>query len=110
MTDTNTLDFSEYVRKPFTVEAVEVTEENIGEVAKYVGELKSKDDGTPFIQVDRRLVPNIFRVFPGFYMTRMGDTVRCYSRKVFLEQFELVAPTIKIADEPAKATVTPVTD
>lgn len=81
------MEFSEYVRKPFVVEAVEVTVDNIAEIAKYVGELREKDDGTPFIFVDRRLVPNIFRVYPGFFMTRMGDHIRCYSRKVFFEQF-----------------------
>ena len=88
------MEFNEYVRKPFLVEAVEITEENIGEVAKYVGELREKDDGTPFIYVDRRLVPNIFRVYPGFYMTRMGDHIRCYSRKVFNEQFVMGEPDI----------------
>jgi hypothetical protein len=89
------MDFQPYVRKPFVVEAVEVTEENIGEIATYVGELRSKDDGTPFIFVDRRLVPNIFRVYPGFFMTRMGDHIRCYSRKVFFEQFTASTPEIQ---------------
>src|SRR6188768_379385 len=84
---TDQMEFTQYVRKPFIVEAVEVTVENMAEVAKYVGEMREKDDGTPFIYVDRRLVPNVFRVYPGFYMTRMGDHIRCYSRKVFLEQF-----------------------
>lgn len=88
------MQFSEFVRKPFIVEAVEVTPENMAEVAKYVGELREKDDGTPFIYVDRRLVPNVFRVYPGFYMTRMGDHIRCYSKKVFTEQFVPSDPNI----------------
>ena len=54
--DTNT-----YVRKPFVVEAVEITDQNIHEVAKYIGDIKEKDDGTPYILVDRRLVPNVFK-------------------------------------------------
>lgn len=81
------MEFTTFVRKPFVVEAVEVTLENIAEVAEHVGDLKSKDDGTPYILVDRRLVPNVFKVYPGFFMTKMGDNVRCYSRKIFLEQF-----------------------
>lgn len=81
------MQFMPYVRKPFVVEAVEVTVENIAEVAKLVGELEQKDDGTPYIRVDRRLVPNVYRVFPGFFMTRMGDHIRCYSRKIFFDQF-----------------------
>lgn len=90
------MEFQPYVRKPFVVEAVEVTEDNIGEIAKYVGELRAKDDGTPFIFVDRRLVPNIFRVYPGFFMTRMGDHIRCYSRKVFFEQFTVSTDEIQV--------------
>jgi hypothetical protein len=46
------LEFNSFIRKPFTVDAVQVTEDNMAEVAKLVGELKEKDDGTPFIQVD----------------------------------------------------------
>lgn len=81
------MDFTTFVRKPFTVEAVEVTPENIEEIAKLVGTLRTKENGTPYIQVDRRLVPNIYRVYPGFWMTKMGDNIRCYSKRVFEEQF-----------------------
>jgi hypothetical protein len=81
------MEFTTFVRKPFVVEAVEITTDNIEEVAKHVGDLRYKEDGTPFILVDRRLVPNVFRVYVGFYMTKMGENVRCYSRKIFREQF-----------------------
>lgn len=82
------MEFKTFVRKPFSVEAVEVTADNIAEVAKYVGDLREEDDGTQYILVDRRLVPNIARVYAGFYMTKMGKNVRCYSRKIFTDQFE----------------------
>ena len=81
------MQFTTFVRKPFVVEAVEVTADNIAEVAKYVGDLREEDDGTQYILVDRRLVPNIARVYTGFYMTKMGKNVRCYSRKIFRDQF-----------------------
>lgn len=81
------MEFTNYVRKPFTVEAVEVTVENIEALAEIVGTLRSKEDGTPYIQVNRRLVPNVFRVYQGFWVTRMGDNIHCYSPKVFKEQF-----------------------
>ena len=81
------LEFSTFVRKPFTVEATEVTIENIAEIAELIGVLKEKDNGTPYIAVDRRLVPNLYRVYPGFWMTKMGDNVRCYSKRVFKQQF-----------------------
>lgn len=89
------MEFATFVRKPFVVEAIEVTTENIGEVAKYVGDLREKEDGTPYILVDRRLVPNVFRVYPGFFMTKMGENVRCYSRKIFKEQFTEQNDSIK---------------
>lgn len=89
------MEFTEFVRKPFVVEAVEVTTDNIEEIAEFVGTLRKKDDGTPFIQVDRRLIPNVFRVFPGFWMTRMGDNIRCYSKRIFTDQFTEITPEIK---------------
>lgn len=79
--------FTTFVRKPFMVEAVEITEENIAEVAQHVGALREKEDGTHYINVDRRLFPNIYKVHPGFWMTMMGDNVRCYSKQVFKKQF-----------------------
>lgn len=79
--------FEEFVRKPFVVEAIEVTKDNIKDLAVYIGTLRKKDDGTPYIAVDRRLIPNVYRVYPGFWMTRMGDNIRCYSKKIFREQF-----------------------
>lgn len=81
------MDLTEFVRKPFIVSAMEITKENITELAKYIGTIEETADGSKFIQVDPKLVPNVTRVFPGFYMTRMGDYVRCYSRRVFFEQF-----------------------
>lgn len=88
------LDLNTFVRKPFTVEAVEITPENIEEVSKFVGELKKKEDGTPFILVDRRIVPNVHRVYPGFWMTRMGDNIRCYASHIFTDQFTESTPAI----------------
>lgn len=81
------MEFTNYVRKPFIVKAIQVTEENIGELAPMIGTLRQKDDGTPYIQVNRKLVPNVFRVYPGFWMTQMGENVHCYSTRIFTDQF-----------------------
>lgn len=88
------MEFNTYVRKPFLVEAVKITEDNISDIARLVGTLCWKPDGTPFIQVDRKRVPSIYRVFPGFYMTKMGNNIRCYSENTFLEQFRSSTPEI----------------
>lgn len=80
------MDFSTFVRKPFYVEAVEITKENLAEVAEFVGDLRKTEEGVPFIQVTRRGI-NVDRVFPGFWMTKMGDNIHCYSKRVFKQQF-----------------------
>lgn len=84
------MQFDKYVRRPFGVDAIEITEENIAEAAKFIGTVDKKEDGTSFIEVDRRLIPNLFRVYPGFFLVKMGNNMRCYSPKVFKKQFEPV--------------------
>lgn len=86
--------YETFVRKPFLVEAVEVTEENLEEIAKLVGELRTKD-GKPFIQVNRNVVPGVVRVHPGYMMTRFGDNLRCYNKRVFASQFAPNTPAIE---------------
>lgn len=104
------LEFATFVRKPFSVEAVQITEENIEEVATLVGTLKEKD-GERYIQVDRKKVPNVGQVTPGYWMTRMGRNIRCYSERVFLEQFVPTSPDIQnwvtFLENSTKSGVTP---
>lgn len=94
------LKFSEYVRKPFVVEAIEITPENIEEIAKFVGTLHSGENGTKYITPNQHLVPNAnFSVYPGFYMTRMNGHIRLYSRKIFRKRFvEQTAEKKEIVD------------
>lgn len=75
-----------YVRRPFQVQAFEITQDNIAELAPHVGEL-CDDNGTPFIKSDKKKVGNNFKVWPGFFATVLKGHVRCYSRKSFFEQF-----------------------
>jgi hypothetical protein len=84
MTDS---EFKQYVRKPFIVEAMEVTAENIAELAPQVGTLVEPPEGSPFIEVDPKKVPHVSRVFPGFFVTKMGKRTHCYSPKAFRAQF-----------------------
>lgn len=102
------MQLSSFVRKPFTVEAVEITTENIHEVAQFIGTLRGEDTDQPYIQVDRKLVPNVFKVYPGFWMTKMGSNVRCYSSHIFKAQFIEVTPSVKsfiefLNEEPSNA-------
>lgn len=99
MSSLDKFEFKDYARRPFRVEATLVTVSNLDTVAEYVGDVMEKEDGTRFIQVDRRKVPNVFRVFPGFYLTRLDDNIRCYSPKVFAQQFlEVDGTTVGMVD------------
>ena len=77
----------EFVRKPYVVNALEITLENIERVAPMIGKLHRKRNGSPWIEVDRQKVPVVTKVYPGFFMTVQGDSVRCYSPRTFLAQF-----------------------
>lgn len=89
------MDYKEFIRKPFVVEAIEITEENINELASLVGEIDYTNNGRPFIRVDKSLVPNISRVYPGYFLTKYRDKVHCWSPAVFEEQFAEVDENIK---------------
>jgi hypothetical protein len=89
------MEYTDFIRKPFVVEAVELTRDNIEEAAEHVGILRKKRNGDPYIQVNPLFVPNVERVFLGFFMTRMGENIRCYSKRVFHDQFTAITPDIK---------------
>lgn len=85
------MEFSNYIRKPFMVQAVEITPENMEEVAKLIGTVKTRGDVT-YIALDRRVVPNVGKAQAGWYLTIFGDNYRAYSPKAFAEQFIEHAP------------------
>lgn len=87
------MEYQKFLRKPFIVEAVQITEENIEELAAQIGSLRHKDNGEPYIFVNPDLIPNIPKVHPGFWLVKMGDNKRCYSRRIFSEQFIEATPT-----------------
>jgi len=83
------MEFTTHRRKPFIVEAAEITEENLAEAAELIGELIVNEDGSRYIKINKRLVPNIHRAYVGWWVTQMGDNLRCYSAKIFEDQFEV---------------------
>jgi hypothetical protein len=80
------MEFNKYVRRPFSVEAIQITKENIEEVAKLVGTYHVKD-GVGYISLDRRIVPLVKRAYLGWWITFLDDTYRCYTSKLFKSQF-----------------------
>ena len=83
------LTFNSFVRRPFLVAAVQITADNIDQLAGMLGEVKEKEDGEKHILLDRRIVPNIKRAFIGWWVTKLDDNLRCYSPKVFEREFEV---------------------
>jgi hypothetical protein len=85
----NELILTRYIRTPFQVKAVVITEDNIAKIAELIGvdkEVKRKGDDL-YIALDKRVVPNVNRAYIGWYVTILGDNYRCYSPKVFDQQF-----------------------
>lgn len=91
------MEYAKFVRKPFVVDAVKITRDNIEELAPLIGTLEYKEDGsgTPYINVNYRLVPGVPRVYLGFYMTKVGNQIRCYSKRAFINQFCEHSPEIE---------------
>jgi hypothetical protein len=69
------LNFELYVREPFAVEAVQITEENIEKIAALIGlGIRVKND-VKYIALDRRVVPNISRAYIGWWVTSLSDNL-----------------------------------
>lgn len=82
-------DFETFVRTPFVVRATKITEENIDEIAKMIGEVRVKD-GEKYLALDRQVVRTVGFAYIGWYMTVLNGSIRCYAPKVFKAQFEKV--------------------
>lgn len=82
------MEFTEFVRRPFKVEAIKITDENINEIAALIGEIKvHPKTKEKFILLDKRIVPSMARAYVGWWVTRFNDNLRVYSNKIFQEQF-----------------------
>lgn len=86
------MEFKTFIRKPFQVQAVQITSENMEEVAIMIGGRIKVDESTdiPFIQLNRQIIPNVGKAYIGWWVTQLGENFRCYATKVFHEQFDEV--------------------
>lgn len=93
------MEFSNYIRKPFSIKALEVTEDNFEEVAALVGkDIQMTSKGDRYIVVNRRIIPNGFKIFLGWWVTVMDDNIRCYPPKSFNAQFEPIGDGVNAFD------------
>jgi hypothetical protein len=80
------MEFKKFVRTQFLVEAIEITEENFQEVADLIGVVKT-EKGVTYIELNRRIIPNMYKAYLGWWLTKMDNRVRVYSPKTFERQF-----------------------
>lgn len=95
------MEFKTFVRRPFQVQAVEITDENMAEIAEMIGgkikdfESESGETGGRYIQLNRQIIPNVGKALIGWWVTVLGDNFRCYAPKVFADQFnEIVLDSV----------------
>jgi len=108
---------SSFVRKPFYVDALQVTEENMGEVASWCrGEIRrasARTIPTPmpaakYIKVDvtRAQQERQTMAFVGDWILRLGSGYKVYTRKAFERSFEPVREDVEaLLDEVFPETV-----
>lgn len=80
-------EFEEYARRPFVVQAVEIDEDNIEHVSSFIGNIVELEDGSVYIDVDRRLAPGTSRAYIGDFVTNIGNRYRVYTPKKFRELY-----------------------
>jgi hypothetical protein len=95
-----------FIRKPFTVDAVQVTAENMQDVAEWcqgevlTTEATEKRDPEDYIQVRvlRPLSPRQTKAFVGDWVLYSGTGYKVYTNKAFDRGFEMVfKPTPGVA-------------
>lgn len=77
-----------YVRKPFEVEAVEVTEDNLEEVAQWCqGSLREDSRKYIKVRVARALNERQTKAYPGDWVLYAGTGFKVYTPKAFAKTF-----------------------
>lgn len=86
----NTLQTEEYIRKSFPVDAVQITADNMEEVAKWCdGDIRKTDKGDPFIKVrvHNPLTERQTKGYVGDWVLYAGKGYKVYTQKAFDQSF-----------------------
>lgn len=88
-------------RKPFFVEFVELTEENLADASKWCkGVIQNAEDGRRFIKVkvDNIINEKQTKGFPGDYLLKQtnGNGFKVYTAKAFFRNFVIVNETANV--------------
>lgn len=103
------LETKQYVRKPFHIDAVQVTSENIEEVARWVdSEIRNDRQDGQYVKVRVHNPRNEkqTKAFIGDWVLYAGTGYKVYTDKAFRKDFQQVSDETKMIDTsaPTKAT------
>ena len=84
------LETSKYIRKPFSIDAVQVTTDNISDIATWVdGEVRTDDVGQYVkVRVHRPLNDRQTKAYVGDWVLYAGTGYKVYTPKAFANSFE----------------------
>lgn len=97
------LETTQYIRKPFSIDAVQVTDDNIKEVAKWVdSEVRTDSQGQYVkVRVHRPLNDRQTKAYVGDWVLYAGTGYKVYTPKAFAQSFEQVSGESKMIDTSA---------
>jgi hypothetical protein len=96
------LETKKYVRKPFQIDAVQVTEDNMAEVAKWVqGDIRTDADNKKYIKVrvHRPMNNRQTQAYAGDHVLYAGTGFKVYTPKAFKDSFELAMDSEPLPDD-----------
>ena len=97
------LETMKYVRKPFYIDAVQITALNLENVAKWVdGDVRTDDQGQYVkVRVHRPITDRQTKAYPGDWVLYAGTGYKVYTPKAFANSFEQhsTAITLQNVDE-----------
>lgn len=94
------LETTKYMRKKFDIDAVQVTSENLQEIAKWVdGDIRSDDVGQYVkVRVHRPLNDRQTKAYIGDWVLYAGTGYKVYTAKAFVNSFEQVSGESTMVD------------
>lgn len=95
------LETHQYVRKQFNIDAVQITEKNMADVAAWTdGSIQTDDNNKKFVKVDVKRPLNLrqTQAFIGDWVLCAGEGFKCYTNKAFRSSFEQVSVETKLHD------------
>lgn len=95
------LETSRYARKPFYIDAVQVTAENINDVGKWCqGEVRTDAEKAQYVKVrvHRPLNERQTKAYAGDWILFAGTGYKVYTAKAFSASFELAPPETVISE------------